>query len=97
MDSPPLSDLGRFLYLKVAMKLSVSKDYPGYNPLAAPHCEVYLNGEKLSNCVAADDERGTAECIRVDKNSALMHEDGELVMETRRGNVCIVVPARAFY
>lgn len=74
------------------MKLSVKKDYPGYNPLVAPHCQVYLNGDRLRHCIAADSDRGTAECYRMDQRGDFMHRDGDLLMETRRGNVCIVVP-----
>lgn len=87
----PEQSSGGFL-LGIQMKISASQNDPGYNPRVTPHCEVYLNGEKLYGCVSADSDRGTVECTKRDKDGHIVVLDGEIVMETRRGNVCIFVP-----
>lgn len=75
------------------MKISASDKYPGFNFDLALVCEVYLNGELLYNCIAADSDCGTAVCFKSDKNNKLIKtEDGEFATEIKRGNVCIFVP-----
>jgi hypothetical protein len=73
------------------MRISADPNHPDYNPLSA-RAEVFLDGSRLSHCVTADSDAGTAECHRIDKNGHVMHRDGEILMETKRGNICIVVP-----
>jgi hypothetical protein len=74
------------------MKFSALPNYPGFDPEAAARAQVFLNGEELKLVVAADEERGTVEVFKTGKNGKLIARNGEIEIETRRGNVCIVIP-----
>lgn len=45
------------------MRVSVSKNDKGF-VVDASNYEVFLNGEKLSNCFTADEELGEAHCYK---------------------------------
>ncbi len=77
------------------MKISIDPKFPGYDPAKACLAEVYLNSEKLEVCVAADSDKGTAECFARDRQGNFFIRNGEIAMETKRGNVCIVMSDEA--
>ena len=65
-----------------------------------PFYKVYLNGNELTNCYYADDERGEAECYLRDENGnyALNAERTEVVREKCFGHVEIKqMHCRAWY
>lgn len=73
------------------MRVSVEKDDPGYRP-GVYAAEIFLNGERLTRCFTADSDAGIAICAKVDKQGNVMHRDGKILTETKRGNVSIVMP-----
>ena len=77
------------------MKISIDQKFPGYDPAKARLAEIYLDGEKLTTCVAADSDKGTAECFARDRRGNFFIRNGETAIETRRGNVCIVLSDEA--
>jgi hypothetical protein len=68
------------------MRLSYDRKDPGYHE-GAMFCEVYLDGERLTNCITADEERGEAICFVQKDGERLRDADGELSREVRHGVV----------
>lgn len=55
--------------------------------------QVYLDGELLKMCITADDEVGTAECLRTDSNGSIVVLAGEAQTHTLYGRVEIIIPS----
>lgn len=50
-------------------------------------CNVYLDGEKMTDCLMADDAEGWAACMFHDAAGRIVHADGQVMTEIRRGVV----------
>lgn len=53
------------------MRVSVERDDPGFVEDPGNYF-VYFNGEKLSNCVTADEEKGIAVVVAPDESGRLL-------------------------
>ena len=73
------------------MRVSADKNDPGYNP-SAFGTEVYLNGEKLRNCVTADDKKGIVIVYAEDKDGQLISDGDDIKTEELRGEVKLALP-----
>lgn len=74
------------------MRLSAAENDKGYHPQAYL-CTVYLDGQKLSNCITADEEKGECVCHIVgESGNCVLDENGELAIEIRQGIVKIGIP-----
>jgi len=74
------------------MKLSASKEYEGYDPDIGTSVfyDVYCDGEKLSDCIYADDVDGVAICYKTDENGHYIITKEEcLETETIKGDIKI--------
>jgi len=72
------------------MELSCSKEYPGYDEVKAMNHIVLLNGDKLSYCVYANEEKGVAIVMDTDKDGRLKSENGHFLTKEIEGNIKIV-------
>lgn len=50
-------------------------------------CNVFLDGEKLLDCLIADDDEGWAACMFRDAAGKIVHIEGEVVTEIKRGKI----------
>lgn len=73
------------------MKVAVDESHPWFHP-DWWKAEVYLNGERLYQAVAANSDTGQVYVYKTDKAGGLVVKDGEYVVELRHGNVCILIP-----
>jgi len=75
------------------VRLSVRKNDPGYHSRAWG-VVVYLNGQKISNCVTADEEKGEVFLLKKDSDGAYMKNRAgdDVKIERKTGEVRIVVP-----
>lgn len=68
------------------MRISVDKRDPAFHPMAYD-CNVLLDGERLTSCITADEERGEAICLQRDEQGRLVVADNSVVIQTLRGKV----------
>jgi len=62
------------------MQVAISKQHVGYRPDACFYT-VYLNGEKLDRCVAANEEKGTVILVRDDSSMTRYLAHGDVRIE----------------
>lgn len=76
------------------MRVSVIKEDPGYIGRHITGYEVYLNGEKLDNCITADEEQGIALVFVTDEHGKLVmnEERTDLVKKWVKGDIKIIAP-----
>lgn len=77
------------------MRISADPKSPHYSSRCR-HASVFLNGVPLKQCVTADEEAGTVECLPVDQRGDITH-DGEFAeLQVLRGQVHIVLVGMDF-
>ena len=77
------------------MRISVLKEDPGYHK-CAHLCIPYFNGEKLPDCITADEERGEVWVMKRDENgNHIINKEEDMVeIEILKGEVKIKIPAK---
>ncbi|ATQ77888.1 hypothetical protein CR152_27835 [Massilia violaceinigra] len=70
------------------MRISADPQHPDYNAAMLP-VNVYLNGERLNDCVFADEEGGEAIVAARDEHGNIYVVSEEIAVEVMRGQVRI--------
>lgn len=81
------------------MKISASKEFPGYDPLAASHAKVLLNGVEIIGVVYADEELGKVVQFQMDEKGQPVadHRTNRVKYVTRYGFVSLSLPDLQWY
>ncbi len=73
------------------MQISIYEEYPGHC-LNACHVEVFLDGKKVMNCVAVDEEAETAVLLKMVDGKLFINGSGNVERETVQGKYKIILP-----